>query len=49
MDTVAKVSVNGKPVGQANNMFRRYVFDIAGVVRAGSNTITVAFQNAGPL
>ena len=47
LDTVAQVRVNGMPVGQANNMFRRYVFNITAAVRTGSNTITVAFQNAG--
>jgi beta-mannosidase len=47
LDTVAVVRVNGKVVGTSNNMFRRYAFDISGVVHLGSNDIVVSFESAG--
>ncbi|CAH1246435.1 MANBA [Branchiostoma lanceolatum] len=46
LDTVATVTVNGHNVGQSNNMFRRYTFDIKSVLQSGVNTIQVTFQSA---
>ncbi len=44
LDTVATVEVNGRPVGQADNQYRTWEFDLAGVLREGRNTIRVAFR-----
>ncbi len=43
LDTVATVKVNGKTVGRAENMFRRYDFDVTKVLVAGTNTVKVEF------
>jgi hypothetical protein len=43
----ATVSVNGAVVGHATNQFLRYSFPLApGMLRAGANTISVAFDPA---
>lgn len=41
VDTFAEISLNGQVVGTAENMFRRYTFDIRSLVRAGENVLTV--------
>jgi beta-mannosidase len=46
LDTVANVSVNGKQVGYADNMFRRYHFDVTSNLLVGDNYIEIAFQSA---
>ena len=43
LDTVAAVSLNGRPVGRADNMFRKWTFDVKGAIRPGENTLTVTF------
>lgn len=45
LDTIATVLVNGTVVGQADNMFREWRFDLKPVLRAGENTIEVAFRS----
>lgn len=47
LDTLATILVNGSEVGTANNMFRTWEFELAGVAKAGTNTIEVCF--AAPL
>ncbi|XP_014417517.2 beta-mannosidase [Camelus ferus] len=44
VDTVTKVLLNGVPVGETDNMFRRYRFDITHVVKA-VNFIELYFQS----
>ncbi|XP_070547224.1 beta-mannosidase-like [Ptychodera flava] len=46
LDTRATVSINGREVGKAMNMFIRYVFDIKSVLKEGENDITIKFESA---
>ena len=46
LDTIASVAINGKPVGMADNMFRRWQWDVSHVLVPGSNRIAVSFLNA---
>ena len=46
LDTVATILVNNVVVGQSNNMFQRYIFDVKGALRAGLNSIEVRFLSA---
>ncbi|KAK8805648.1 hypothetical protein WA158_002304 [Blastocystis sp. Blastoise] len=46
IDTIADVYVNEKLVGHAENMYRRYWFNINDAIQSGKNTITVRFNNA---
>ncbi|ELR23233.1 Mannosidase, beta A, lysosomal, putative [Acanthamoeba castellanii str. Neff] len=48
LDTVASVAINGKVIGYADNMFRRYLFTVpTDLLRSGpDNTITVSFTSA---
>ena len=48
LDTVARVALNGQPVGSGDNMFRTYVFDAKPALRPGSNRITVTFEPIQP-
>ena len=43
LDTVATVTLNGKRLGRADNMFRRWTFDVTSVIRPGLNTLAVTF------
>lgn len=45
LDTVADVFVNGHRVGDADNMFRRYRFNVKDVVREGTNTLEIRFAS----
>jgi beta-mannosidase len=47
LDTLARVTLNGHPVGQARNMFRRYRWDVTALLLDGENDLRVAF--ASPL
>nr|BAL43431.1 beta-D-mannosidase [Aplysia kurodai] len=46
LDTVASVVVNGKAVGDTDNMFVRHAFDVTGIVKEGDNSIVVGFRSA---
>lgn len=48
LDTFATVRVNGQVVGVADNMFRRWRFDITDVAHAGPNHVSVSFEPPGP-
>ena len=39
LDTLAEISVNGKPVGKADNMHRIWEFDVKNALHTGKNTI----------
>ena len=46
LDTLAEVRLNGKLLGNANNMFRTWRWDVADALVAGENEISVAFASA---
>lgn len=41
LDTFAAVTVNGNTLGDADNMFRTWIFDVTGLIAAGENVLTV--------
>ncbi len=43
LDTLAEITINGIPVGKANNMHRIWEFDVKAALHAGENTIAVKF------
>ena len=45
LDTLAEITVNGTAIGRADNMHRTWEFDAKGALRAGENTIAVAFAS----
>lgn len=45
LDTFAAITVNGKPVGTAANMFIGHRFDVRDAIVAGTNEIEVAFDS----
>src|SRR5882724_664646 len=45
LDTVACIKVNGTNVGQTDNMFRLWEFDVKPVLSVGANTIEVTFTS----
>jgi beta-mannosidase len=45
LDTAATLRLNGRRVGAAENMFRRYVFDLSGALERGRNVLDVAFES----
>ncbi|XP_076456122.1 LOW QUALITY PROTEIN: beta-mannosidase-like [Babylonia areolata] len=46
VDTVATLFINDQHVGQTNNMFVRYTWDIKTFVKVGTNSIRLQFQSA---
>lgn len=46
LDTIANVSINGHIIGNASNMFVRYIFDIKNYVKVGDNELKVSFTSA---
>jgi beta-mannosidase len=46
LDTLADVSLNGRKVGSADNMFVRWVFDAKPALRRGRNTLRVRLASA---
>ncbi len=46
LDTVAEVTLNGAPVGRADNMFRTWRWPVAAQLVEGENTIVVRFRSA---
>ena len=45
LDTLAQVSVNGTVLGETNNMFWTYTWDIKSYLVPGKNEITIAFHS----
>jgi beta-mannosidase len=43
LDTVADIRLNGQPVGRARNMHRSYRFDVAPLLKSGTNHLEVDF------
>jgi beta-mannosidase len=46
LDTLATVTFNGVEIARTENMHRRYRFDVTGLVRAGSNDLSIVFASA---
>ncbi|MFN8433451.1 MAG: glycoside hydrolase family 2 protein [Anaerolineales bacterium] len=45
LDTLASLTLNGKALGETNNMFRQYRFDIKPLLKAEGNELTITFQS----
>lgn len=45
LDTLAEVSINGKVAGNAENMFRRYRWDVKDFLKQGENQILIHFPS----
>jgi beta-mannosidase len=43
LDTLATLTLNGTSIGRADNMHRRYRFDVGAAIRAGANQLTIDF------
>ncbi len=48
LDTLATLSINGQVVGETDNMFRTWEFDVKQLLREGENEIAVHFAAAMP-
>ena len=46
LDTLAAITVNGQPVGQTDNMFRTWEFDVKPLLKAGENQIEILISSA---
>ncbi len=49
LDTLATIKINGQPVGDADNMFRTWEFDVKPLVQAGDNEIEILFRSPFPV
>ncbi|CUS03525.2 putative beta-mannosidase [Candidatus Promineifilum breve] len=45
LDTLATVSLNGRALGRADNMFRQYRWDVKELLHAGENELLIAFAS----
>ena len=45
LDTLATVSLNGRELGRAANMFRQYRWDVKPLLKAGENDLRIAFDS----
>jgi len=45
LDTLAEVVLNGQTVGRAENMFRRYEWDVTTLLREGKNELLIRFTS----
>ncbi len=48
LDTLATIFLNGQQVGRADNMFRRWTFDIKPYLRQGANQLRIRFDPLAP-
>src|ERR1035437_4693930 len=46
LDTLADLRLNGEPLGSADNMFRKWQFDVTGRLRPSANELSVVFRSA---
>ncbi|MEM1210713.1 MAG: glycoside hydrolase family 2 protein [Planctomycetota bacterium] len=46
LDTLATLKVNGRQVGQADNMFRTWEYEVGHLLNAGSNEIEIRFDSS---
>jgi len=45
LDTLATVSLNGRELGRAENMFRQYRWDVKPLLKAGENDLLIMFES----
>jgi beta-mannosidase len=45
LDTYATIFINGTKIGQTENMYRTYEFEVKSLLRAGENEIRVVFES----
>ncbi len=45
LDTFAAITLNGKPVGRADNMFRTWTFDVKPLLQSGPNDLRIVFDS----
>ena len=45
LDTYARIKINGKVIGDSANMFVEHTFELASVLKSGTNTIEVLFDS----
>lgn len=45
LDTIAEVTLNGREVGRAANMFHPHRFDARGAIREGPNQLSITFRS----
>jgi beta-mannosidase len=45
LDTLAEVTLNGQPLGQTDNMFRQYRWEVKSLLRDGENELVIAFRS----
>lgn len=45
LDTIASITLNGRPIGSTFNMHRRYRFEVSEVIANGSNTLSIIFRS----
>ena len=48
LDTLATIRVNGKELGQTDNMFRRWQFDVKPLLKSGANELEINFASTFP-
>ena len=46
VDTFADFTLNGRPIGRTGNRFRRWEFDVTGLLLSGTNELAVVFRSA---
>jgi len=46
LDTLAVITLNRKRIGSTDNMYRKWEFDVSGIVRPGKNIIEIRFDSA---
>jgi beta-mannosidase len=46
LDTLAEVSLNGEPLGEAENMFDTHRWEVSGLIKSGQNELTILFKSA---
>jgi beta-mannosidase len=44
LDTLAEVSLNGKLLGKADNMYRQWKWEVTGVLKTGENELSILFH-----
>ena len=45
LDTLAVVTLNGQPLGETDNMFRQYRWDVTALLREGENELVILFRS----
>ncbi len=46
LDTIAEIRINDQLVGETDNMFRRYRFEVKDLLKAGENEVAILFRSA---